>query len=116
MVRMAMVGELSANVRIATSMRGTLEVVVVTRPDELAPALRQHEAPVVIDNERIGAKFRRLSYWEGKQQTLLLGWVAALLVGLLTFAISQRYGIDAGWKAKWHQIEFEGKIKLTPKS
>ena len=89
--------------------------IVVTRSDELAPALRQHEKPVVIDNEQISAKFRRLGYWESNRQTFLLGWTAALLAMLLAYAISQQYGIDAGWKAKWSQVEFEGKLKLTPK-
>jgi hypothetical protein len=107
--------QLSVNVMIAASMRATLEAIVVTRPDELAPALWQHEKPVVIDNEQIGTKLRRLSYWESYRQTFLLGWIAALLATLLAYAISQQYGIDAGWMAKRRQVEFEGKIKLTPR-
>jgi len=77
--------------------------------------MRQHQSPVVIDNEEISVKFRRLSYWENRRQTFLLGWIATLVVALFAYAISQQYGIDAGWKAKWSQVEFEGKVKLTPK-
>jgi hypothetical protein len=91
------------------------EVILVKRPSDLAPALRQHQNPVVIDNEEINARFRRLSYWENKRQIFLVGWIAALVVLFFAYAISQQYGIDAGWKGKWNQIEFEGKVKLTPK-
>jgi hypothetical protein len=103
------------NVESGSYVTLVAEPIFIKRSGELAPALRQHERPVVIDDEQISAKFRRLGYWENKRQTFLLGWIAALLAALLAYAISQQYGIDAGWNAKWSQVEFEGKIKLTPK-
>jgi len=89
--------------------------IFVKRPSDVAPALRQHERPVVIDNDQISAKFRRLGYWDSNRQIFLVGWIATLVVALLAFAISQQYGVDSGWKAKWNQGEFEGRLKLTPK-
>jgi hypothetical protein len=95
------------------------QVLVVTRPEELPNALRQHDKQVVIertsDNTRLTQDFERLLRWQKWKDTyrlLLIG--VLLLIVLAQMVIANRYKLEADWHVKWKVIEMGGKITLTP--
>ncbi len=97
----------------ATEADDTLTATVsVTRPDQLAAALRQRSKPVVIENNDLERSFSRLEFWQGREGTLR--YVATLVVALLALAMALRYGIDFNWQRDWKLDRLDGRITLTP--
>ena len=97
----------------------TALLLTVTRPEELPDALKQHQKPVVIENTPANARltqdFDRLLRWQRWRDTNRLLLIAALaLIVLAQMVMSNRYGLEAGWYAKWTVFEVGGQIKLTP--
>jgi hypothetical protein len=66
------------------------DAITVTTREELARALRQHERPVVIRNEKLARPFERLRW----AQELPLWVFVGLLVGLLYWAVWLSYGVN----------------------
>jgi len=76
------------------------EVILVKRPTDLAPALRQREKPVVIESLEIQRSFKRYLLLESLAKLLLIGWLAHLLSGVVQKGIEKDYRIDA---TVWHE-------------
>ena len=101
------------------SPQGSPAVLLVIRPVDLPAALQQHEKPVVIEktpaNARLMQDFERLLRWQKWNDTHRLLLIGTLAVIVLTqMVMSNRYGLEASWYAKWAVFEVGGKIKLTP--
>ena len=97
----------------ATEADDTLTATVsVTRPDQLAAALRQRSKPVVIENNDLERSFSRLEFWQGREGTLR--YVATLVFALLALAMALRYGIDFNWQRDRKLDRLDGRITLTP--
>ena len=95
------------------AVSGALAVaeVVVRTPQELAPALAQHEKKIVIDNPQIAKHFIWLAYWREAKWPL----VAFLIYHLLQMAIAHHYKIEAEWHMNWKiERSVNGKITLHP--
>ena len=92
----------------------SLSIALVTRPEALPDALRQHGKQVVIentpDNARLIRDFKRLLRW----QTDRLLIVGLIVVVLMQMVIANRYKLEADWHYNWKVIEVGGKITLTP--
>ena len=93
--------------------------MLVSRPDELPDALKQHRKPVEIentpDNARLIRDFELLLKWQRWKDTyrlLLIG--SLLLLVIMQMVIANKYGLDFGWHLKWMVFELDGKIRLTP--
>jgi hypothetical protein len=94
-------------------------VFMVTRPDELPAALRQHGKEVVIENTPANARLRRdfelLLKWQRWKDTYRLLLIVILaVIAFMQMVIANRYKLDADWHAKWNVYEMGGKITLTP--
>jgi hypothetical protein len=94
-------------------------LLTVTRPEQLPDALRQYEKPVVIDrtpaNSKLTQDFERLLRWQRWRDTNRLLLIGTLVVIVLAqMVMSNRYGLEASWYAKWTVFEIGGQIKLTP--
>src|SRR5258706_16370163 len=84
------------------------EVILVKRPSELAPALRQQERPVVIEDAQMEQRFQRLLKWREARNW----FVAVLGAGLIAFAISMNYKIEIGFEKDFKLERMNGKITL----
>jgi hypothetical protein len=82
-------------------------LVRVTTREELTKALRERRAQVVIGDKKLARPFERLLW----ARELRWWYFGTLIAGLLTYAISQQYGVKFDWKVK-RTPEFE--IILTP--
>ena len=94
--------------------------VVVTIPEELPAALKQHQKPVVIENTPDNAEliraFKRWLRWrirrERTYQLLIIGgvvvWVSTMFTWFTTAVITNRYNLDAGWHVNWEAREVDG--------
>jgi hypothetical protein len=94
-------------------------VLLVTHPEELPAALKQHEKPVVIENTPANARLRRdfelLLRWQRWGDTnRLLGFAALVFIVFTQMVMSNRYNLEASWHSKWNVIELDGKITLSP--
>jgi hypothetical protein len=81
--------------------------VRATTKEELAEALRERRAHVVIGDKKLARPFERLLW----AQELRWWYFGTLLATLLAYAISHQYGVKFDWKVK-RTPEFE--IILTP--
>jgi hypothetical protein len=86
--------------------------LTVSNPALLAPALRQNEKPVVIENDQIAQDFLRLLHWKERR----IAFVATLIALVLSMAIANKYNLEFSWYWKWKVEEIGGKITLTPSS
>jgi hypothetical protein len=84
--------------------------IIVRQASELAPALRQHEKTVVIDNYEIERRFQRLLAWREARNW----FVAVVCAGLLLYAIAMNYKIEIGFEKNFKMETVNGKITLTP--
>jgi hypothetical protein len=94
-------------------------VLLVTHPEELPAALKQHDNSVVIENTPANARlrrdFERLLRWQRWKDTRQLLWLAALVfIVFMQMVMTNRYGLEAGWHVNWKVGEVGGKITLTP--
>ena len=94
-------------------------VLIVTHPEELPAALKQHEKPVVIENTPANARLRRdfdlLLRWQKWRDTNRLLLIAALtFIAIMRMVMANTYGLETGWHAKWRVGEVGGKLTLTP--
>jgi hypothetical protein len=100
-------------------VQGSPAVLLVTRPQQLPAALKQHDKSIVIENTPDNARLRRdfdlLLRWQKWKDINRLLWLAALVFILFTqMVMSNRYKLDAGWHVNWKVGEVGGKITLTP--
>lgn len=102
--------EVSANIFVDSDVICSANVIRVARPDQLRDALRQKSKPVVIDDEKMAAHFRRLQITREARRWL----IGPLIVAFLAYAISQRYKVDISWHRDWKVNTLDGKIRLTP--
>src|ERR1700687_1627684 len=84
--------------------------LIVRQGNELAPALRQREKPVVIENPEIERRFQRLMEWREARNWL----VAFFGAGLIAYAISMNYKVEVGFEKDFKLERLNGKITLTP--
>jgi hypothetical protein len=84
--------------------------VTVTRPDQLAAALKQRSKPVVIEDAVLVRKFLRLEYWREAR----LWFIAWLIYRLLASALVHQYHLEADWHLHWKLMQTDGRLVLTP--
>jgi hypothetical protein len=88
-----------------------VSTVLVTRPEDLAPALARRDKSIVIENDEMKLRFARLLFWEGFKWLV----VPTLIAWILSQAIARNYKIDGSWHVHWNVGRtFDGKITLTP--
>jgi hypothetical protein len=103
-------------VELASTVQATVTLhavpIIVSRPEQLAPALVQREKSVVIENDEMKRKFAKFASW----QEAARWWLIPLLIcWILNQAIVHDYKIDASWHLNWKvERTFDGKITLTP--
>jgi hypothetical protein len=83
--------------------------VRVTTREELAKALRERRAQVVIADKRLARPFQRLLW----AQELRWWYFGTLIAALVAYSISQQYGVKFDWKVK-RTPGLEFGITLTP--
>jgi hypothetical protein len=86
------------------------EVIRVTKPDELPPALAQKDKSVVIEDPKMAERFRSLQAW----QEARYWFFGTLITAAIAFAISQNYKIELSWHRDWKVNTLDGKVTLTP--
>ena len=90
--------------------QGAHAALTVSRPDQLAAALRQHERPVVIENTPANAKlkddFDKLLKWQK------WGLAALAFIVFIQMVMSNEYNLEALWYFKWNVYEVGGHITL----
>jgi len=96
------------------TMRGTLEVIQVMFPAELAPALQQSERTVQIENPEMQLKFRRLLLLERLSKLILVGWLAHFLGDITLKAIEKDYQVQGTVWHDWKMKKSGATITLTP--
>jgi hypothetical protein len=89
---------------------GVAGEIVVRTSGELASALRQRKKLVVIENAEMEARFQKLLAWREARNW----FVAVLGAGLLAYAISRDYKIEASFEKDWKIERSNAKITLTP--
>ena len=89
--------------------QGAHAALTVSRPDQLAAALRQHERPVVIENTPANAKlkddFDKLLKWQK------WGLAALVFIVFIQMVMSNEYNLEALWYFKWNVCEVGGHIR-----
>jgi hypothetical protein len=90
--------------------------IPVTQANQLADALRQHEKPVVIEDDQLKSDFVGLLRWNEREKTYRIAFVATLIALVLSMAIANKYHLEFSWHQKWKVEEIGGKITLTPSS
>jgi hypothetical protein len=90
------------------------DVILVKRPSDLAPALRQYEKPIVIESKEIELRFRRYLFLERLTKLILIGWMAHLLSGAVLKAIEKDYQVEGTIWHEWKMNKSGGTITLTP--
>ena len=88
--------------------------IFIRGSSDLAPALRQREQPIVIENREIDLKFRRYVFLEGLTKLILIGWCAHLLSGAVLKAIEKDYHVQGTAWHDWKINKSGGSITLTP--
>jgi hypothetical protein len=90
--------------------QGAHAALTVSRPDQLAAALRQHERPVVIENTPANAKlkddFDKLLKWQK------WGLAALVFIVFIQMVMSNEYNLEALRYFKWNVYEVGGHITL----
>jgi hypothetical protein len=88
-------------------LTGYPPVLRVTTKDELAKALRERTAPIVIGDTKLARPFERLLW----AQELRWWFLPTLVAAVLTYAISKEYGLKFDWRAGRYGA---GGVILTP--
>jgi hypothetical protein len=83
---------LEANILQPQSPTITAAVLTVTRPEELAPALRQRDRSVAIQNAELEPQFARIHFFQGREGTYR--YLGTLMAMLLILLMALRYGFD----------------------
>ncbi len=103
------VHEVSVDLFVDADVFFSPEVIRVTRPDQLAPALAQRTKAVVIDNPEMEKRFQSMQAWANVR------FIGTLIALLIAFAIAQgKHEVALSLKRDWKQNTLEGKITLTP--
>lgn len=99
----------TVNIGVVSGVQATGDIIV-RAADELAPALRQREKPVVIEDAELARRFQRLLEWREARNWL----VAVIGAGLIAYAISMSYKVEIGFEKDFKLQKLNGKITLTP--
>jgi hypothetical protein len=102
------------NVESGSYVTLVADAILIKRPSELAPALRQRAQPIVIENRDIEVKFRRYLFLERLTRVILIGSVAHMMMGALQKAIEKDFKIEASIWHEWKINKTGGSITLTP--
>ena len=102
--------EHSVGISIGIGSAVGVGAVVVHSPNELAPALKQREKAVVIDDIEMARRFSSVERW----QEARMWFFGTLVAAVFAFAIAQNYKIELTWHRDWKVNTIDGKVTLTP--